>query len=747
MSTFPKFSNISDYIRTKLKNRRGSVYNISKLNPWVRITSGTGPGGLVLLSNPNYDLFKAAGSATNGIYGNDKLSGTVGTTWGGASINANEGQGYRPSPIVSSLEIDEGTGNLSRKASFTITAYSKEQMETLSKYFLEPGYSMFIEWGWNTDAGVSGLQQLTAENIAKYQTFSNTNAIRESSEGEYDNYLGFMTGGGITLNGDTWNINIKCSGYVELPAYLLASESGEQNSGEDATLVSAPSYGTQKIRVSEFSNNKDEYFKSRWMKAFNDLPKTRRTERIQALESELAKQENFINFDDSTNSKLNSTTDGWLFGLVRDTKQIGDEDVTFPTGTKITSDARFIKFSTLMRIFSEIGVEGYTLNKDPNKVIKFEINTKDTKCSAFPNIYSTKIDKLFIPNPKGPKFNLGKIQPKSKIKDIVTADKGGGTTDNSVKKSDGGLVQFPSQTTPTDNLIGESDTKTAQYWGYLDNLYVNFDFAKNILETESFFVKDALYQILNGMSSAVNGMWDFQIQENELKDENGNSTGVTQLTVHELNFVSDGAKSDNTYEFSLIGSDSIFIDSSFDMDISGAKMNQIIGRRLGSALNGDVKETPKTLFSDEEDLLGVEIKKKDPPKDPPKDDRSDDELIEDNLNILLGKLSFLPKVELTRVSTTSGDLYNSLYVGAFSDSNIFTAFKLQGKKDKSEVSPLMPINFSFSIHGISGIKRGDRFKVDGIPEKYKGGFFQVLSVKHTIDGMVWKTEVTGGFRR
>jgi hypothetical protein len=59
----------------------------------------------------------------------------------------------------------------------------------------------------------------------------------------------------------------------------------------------------------------------------------------------------------------------------------------------------------------------------------------------------------------------------------------------------------------------------------------------------------------------------------------------------------------------------------------------------------------------------------------------------------------------------------------------------------------MPINFSFSIHGISGIKRGDRFKVDGIPEKYKGGFFQVLSVKHTIDGMVWKTEVTGGFRR
>jgi hypothetical protein len=59
----------------------------------------------------------------------------------------------------------------------------------------------------------------------------------------------------------------------------------------------------------------------------------------------------------------------------------------------------------------------------------------------------------------------------------------------------------------------------------------------------------------------------------------------------------------------------------------------------------------------------------------------------------------------------------------------------------------MPINFSFSIHGISGIKRGDRFTVNGIPEKYKKGFFQVLSVKHTLDGMMWKTEVTGGYRQ
>jgi hypothetical protein len=59
----------------------------------------------------------------------------------------------------------------------------------------------------------------------------------------------------------------------------------------------------------------------------------------------------------------------------------------------------------------------------------------------------------------------------------------------------------------------------------------------------------------------------------------------------------------------------------------------------------------------------------------------------------------------------------------------------------------MPINFSFKIHGVSGIKRGDMFRVNGIPDRYNDGFFQVLSVKHALDGMMWTTEVTGGYRQ
>ena len=104
-----------------------------------------------MISNPSYPLFAAAGAAS--MYGSKDISGTIGTTWHGSPIQgglSSKGDaGYRPRPNITSIEIDEGAGNLSRKASFTITAYTEPQLDTLCKYFLEPGFTIFLEWGWN----------------------------------------------------------------------------------------------------------------------------------------------------------------------------------------------------------------------------------------------------------------------------------------------------------------------------------------------------------------------------------------------------------------------------------------------------------------------------------------------------------------------------------------------------------------------------------------------------------------------
>ena len=59
---------------------------------------------------------------------------------------------------------------------------------------------------------------------------------------------------------------------------------------------------------------------------------------------------------------------------------------------------------------------------------------------------------------------------------------------------------------------------------------------------------------------------------------------------------------------------------------------------------------------------------------------------------------------------------------------------------------LLPIKFTFTIHGLSGWKRGDKFKVVGLPQRYDNGFFQVTSINQQVEGMQWKTQIEGQFR-
>jgi hypothetical protein len=601
-------------------------------------------------------------------------------------------------------------------------------MEKLVQYYLEPGYSIFIEWGWNTPKGAAGLVSLGVGTISAFQSFQKTDEQRAAGGYEYDNYLGFITGGSLSVDGDKWTISATCTGYTELPAYLNTSENGAQKVGVAGTLASEPIYGETDI---ENAGNLDV---ERFMKCYNNLPGTRQTAYVKALKSKLSNKNFYIGFDEQVAAKINDSTDGGFFGLVESKMKVNGQQVSFPVGTKIVSDQKFIKFEALMEIINAIGVKGYKINNIP---ITMRIQSAFTVCSAFQNIYSIDTTKLFIPNKSTPAMKLTGIP--SVLPDIESVLANSDIIDNTING-----IEFPSpkSLTQSQTLGAEPINRDAYTYGYLKDLYVNFDFAKGVLDTKNFAIKDALYQILNGMSSAVNGMWDFQITEHAV------SATTTELRIHELNCITK-EKQDTTAIFDISGPDCIFIDASFDMDISAAKMNQVISSRLQTTLNGDNKDVPRALFSTKKDKLNITVEDAGTP-DADKTTETDIAK-ETNLNLILGKLSFYPKVDLTEETTTDGlDLYETCYLGAFNDSSIFSAFK--DKKFKAEAgnggpAPLMNINFTFKVHGISGIKRGDKFNVNGIPDTYRTrGFFQVLSVKHVIDGMVWTTEVTGGFR-
>jgi hypothetical protein len=128
----------------------------------------------------------------------------------------------------------------------------------------------------------------------------------------------------------------------------------------------------------------------------------------------------------------------------------------------------------------------------------------------------------------------------------------------------------------------------------------------------------------------------------------------------------------------------------------------------------------------------------------------EDDLKKKNFELFMERVGIYPKVELTKDNIDSSVSIDELvYIGALNDLEVLESQKLTAEEitDKNGVGSLTNIKFSFTIHGVSGIKRGDKFRINGLPSQYTNkGFFQVVDVKHTIDGMMWKTEVTGGWR-
>jgi len=771
MGSFPNFSNIADYTTKTIENRKGSVYNVSKLNAWIRVTSavsdGNGTDGLVIVSNPDYKLFGAAGVSS--IYGNLNQSGTIGETWTGKPINPSTGKGFRPNPVIENIQIDEGAGNLSRKANFSVKCFSKEQLNLVTTYFQEPGFTIFLEWGWNTIESMYGLvKELNADNIAQFQNFKKLTERREASSGQYDNYLGYITGGSIANENTSWIVDVKCTGFTELPAYLINGDGAGAKNNDKAQK--APDYRNLGGVIN--------LNKKRWQFAFNALPSNRKTYEIKALGGNknyeddslrkvpIKQAVNYINFDETITDSLNSKADGTALGRavgVGGATQDGDR-TAIPSGTQLVGSEKFIRFGTLMKIFNQMIIKGVKIGK---KTISMKIHSDTTLCSAYPRIFSTDKGKLFIPNPQTPKFSLIDARKSTEPLSEVPSEK----EDCSVEYK-GTKIQFPAESDIIEGTVkingktynlnykdkfilnSECITKDKGYWGLLDDLYVNFDFASSIMSNSNLVVKDALYQILNGMSSAVNDLWNFQIMETTLENDKvidgvELKAGDQILQIKELNFTYKPKK--EPYTFTMEGVDSVFKDASLAIDMGGAKMNQIIGTRLATKINKDTYPNMGKLFAKGyTDLVLKEInsQKEEADDDESKGDETDEELKEKNYANFLGKLGSYPRVEIERKNITRGfDVNTTLYVSSFDDSQLLKLAKDPLDNKETNVSILLPLNFNFTIHGVSGIKRGDRFKVKGIPEKYyKQGFFQVLGVTHEIQNMEWVTKVEGGYR-
>ena len=226
---WPTISNISGNIANTIKSYANDNLAASGLNAWVRVYSGAKSdkgAGLILESNTNFKIFSAAGEGGGSIYGNAERSGAVGRTWDNVAVVSDVGRVLRPSPIITTLNSKEGQDQISRTCDFSITCFTLQQLELMQTYFMEPGYSVAVEWGWNTDNSAKGLINTgdvtsTLNQIADV-TLNNgqLSSKRLFTSGEYDIFLGFIIGSTISSDGENFKIDVKLRGAPTLPTYL-----------------------------------------------------------------------------------------------------------------------------------------------------------------------------------------------------------------------------------------------------------------------------------------------------------------------------------------------------------------------------------------------------------------------------------------------------------------------------------------------------------------------------------------------
>ena len=798
MSEFPRYRPIQQFVIDELNLKKSLVYT-SRLNAWIRVTANAGQG-LVLQSNPDIPI---VGSTS--VYGNASSPGIVGLNWVGDPVKVSgDDRGLRPSPTISGLSIKNGTSGLTRECNFSIEAYTPGQVDVIQLYFGQPGFTSVVEFGWDLEKAHNQKLELNANSISKLNNFKNVLDKRKKSKGNYDNFLGFITGFKIGSEGDKYTIDVTLKGLGELPQTLKLHKPVEDDTPEtenESGRKKTKSISSLKYTPTSFRSKNINAGQKNFMYMFNALPSHKQIQSVKDLMSEYGRVENFINFNDVTKEHIQEETEGSDGG--RDTLDIKGKTVKIPKGTKLVGDERFIRFGLLKKIIDTNDVI------DPTKMMKFEdgkcypskIFTEFTVCNAFDRIFSTAKDRLVVPNTQTPDFGVLKtLEGEQNNFKSGNNDCSQKTENNPIASNDGvfgrasrEFVEFPQSTglnEPKSNGF-EGIQRSSRAWGYIDDLYINFDFAIAVIEAENLSYADVILELCNGMSTAVNTLWDFQIMEKvaPVTIPGQIEKGDLCLQIVEMNCTTERKQTSRNLIHN--GEGSFFINGQLDIDLPGDMMNSIISDRKkldagastdvgpeGSDAGGypineidDFRDSVLNILNENARKSVKENKDKDSTnliEDQAEVD-SEEDIIGALYNALLNKVGAYPSRKdgkfnmddtfLERIfdaGTTVG-AEEVLFFPTFNDQALFKKFLSEDnpnlapaekeKKPKGAGTLISMLKYNFEIHGNSGIAHGDNFNIIGIPSVYsKTGFFQVTNVEHNIDGMNWTTSIEGQYR-
>lgn len=780
---FPHLTNFHPKLKETILSRAGNNTLVSGYIPWMRLTASS---GLIIESLPQGDSFSTR-------YGDMTKSGRVGTDLSGNSIYADgEDRAYRPSPIVESLSVTFGAGGLTRKCEFEIKCFTLPQAEKVMEYFLEPGYTVLVEYGWNTNNSISQkASPLDACAIAKYNSYDHIKRKQINSNFEYDGFMGYITNGGFkTGDGETYVINVELTSVGDVAMYLQQHRGG-------STTKNNQNPGGEVFNAGDIDTiSSTDVGMALFMQMYNRLPKQKQTKRIKDLTGKTdsrgikwISQDNYINIDEVIKKQL---IDELEDTSVEAGGEEGGGDAAIPEGAPLISESSYIRLELAFEILNSYSID---LKSSPSEcsglgTYNTVIEYNNTIIRGTPNMFSHDGSKLLIPNPNTPDFKLSEVLKSSSTLNFDNILNDSGKPTKVVNLSQGEF-KFPQQVSlssaghkwPADAIPFEAG---AGQWGYLKDLYINFEFFIEVLERSNYIAKDIYYELLNGISSAANSMWHYEI--NELPSVSSENKDQYQLEIVDLNFC--GGVSNSNTKFRASGAYTPFIESNLSLDIPSAMKNMIVAERSAgqpdASAEGNLPVKTGTLFSTKQDpvvRILSNFEKKATDEKGGDDEASgassgnqsnegasgggaekltEEEIKKANYDLFMSKATVLPAVkdrngdidairngflEFFGVSTTNTTIEQLVYVAGWNDPSLFRKLDLNNRSSTSANNVLLEIAFDFKIHGVSGIKTGDLFEIEDLPRKYKDTVFQVVEVSHALEGNLWTTSVTGKMRK
>jgi len=665
-----------------------------------------------------------------------------------------------------------------RQVTIKWKCFSKDHLNYMTPYFMSPGVSTFIEWGWNhynpkclldlNNVGQPAKMKDSVDDktpgpsgdpndprktagtglLGIYTDPLQQQLLVEDGKGTYELTCGIITSFDYSLQPDG---SYDCTTEIKSNSFIYSGVQTRSNAL--ASTSPADNKGNKKPEpVKSFKEYIDTSFKS--------IPKTVLT----GLNSK----------DPLFPTPVNLPGPETRVFIPRNLDTSNDPRTKVDNVTKYSFDSGATDdFWITMGLFIDL-INKFFAAESPKVGATFnQIDISSSWIGGHKNLISTDGKILLIPNSQAPNISPS-VEDRGKSTNYTTPDtQKDGKDAAAISEADKTLQSLFNSTTRQDlNEIinyfrikysgkdpAEVEFPAKQYdynLGKLENLYVHKDVILKAVE-KSETVTDILNFVLNKVSEAVNGMWKFSLIQY------GPSNSLLSIIdtecfslkrLQELNsdkrpyiyFFKNRASRNNiqSLNFSVKLSDkvatTVLYNSPKDNKTSVPMKNPfgfVTRDRFFQLTNDDSYLTPK----DKEAVLkanqNTELERQ-------REDKKRQESIQKERDVKAG--AFIVGI-VTREGGAEKTYIRKLVL---TQKDLFTLLVNDKDPYNSSINsfPQPGIKAEITLTGIAGLKTFQVFGIDNLPEPYdKDILFQVEDVKHSLQSNgTWTTTVTAGIR-